>query len=1555
MANNFPLGYNIKIQSLDKQFGVASEARPDRTEDIVAVTGEELSTNEAKAKVTDSSSNQYYEAFLRGYTLDKTAEELTTEAADMGVKNDEFLSTPDFIAEQALTVNNVDYSSADARVSTNYQIAQEIISDRQFEISARKGSFEKTLNSVDRFLRDVSPIGTIEAITSKTETQSRDILNAAVRLSPTEFRDWFNTFADDVSEEGIFAGNTLGALQDLTTETLGAGYDPNKGVNQAFAALDLIGIGQLAGVGVKGIVKTSMKSSTAIGRVGAIRGSEAAAEASETILRTSPDPEVLGNVAPSNLDLAPQPVRPSAAKFTEKFAQNDIIQGIDDLQRKGAFGPLADSEAISRAGKRIAEKYTKKVTNPVFDWKVLDEGLGNYVTSIKFGKASDGTPFKPMADGGIPQGVQRLADEISQVVERAAVAPVDVNDLSKGYVIEVSERVNLSGLQDAIDPDLGIEAGLVRSTLGRVMNNEIMGSAALRDVQRLTTISNMAEGSRAAVKNIIDPYTKSLQKLNAQERFTLQSVYTQLRDGKDAALRVRYTEGEFAVKYQQMHPKGLAPSDRAYDAYNALATVEEADYLLKTTSMLNRYIEKGYQNSVKIADDFYVPAKRVSKSEIIAKSGSPVEPPVSSDFVRLYHAGEIDPNAKLKNSFTTSKDYAKSIGGKDKLYYIDVLKTSDLVESAAINDFKVTFTTTLGAEDFKSLGSPSELRAKAGGVTSDAKIFDAEFGGKIRLEDLEGDDIPIWKLDKPTPDGQEYVVKPKQVRIIEPTDVMGYNPGGSRANPNLNYFVTLGDKRLKALMGTFSEKQAKTAVDQLGRIKRAIDEGDDAIDDIIAQNNDWNPSIQNYTDFKKLADEEGWDFTRGTIGYKGRNDDLLAGDVASSDVFTGMKADDYVSNDLRRNDRVLMDFGGGKAYNEDPINSVLGQMGNSVFTYSNRAYARNAMVGWVKKAQQNGRTWFPDGVSPNDYETLFREARVKGTDEFSRRMKELRDITMRKMNMSDESASSMANIGQGVAEFVFDGRVPFGIGKGKQLNLGDPSNGLLKIGFQSAFGFVNVSQFFMQSFHATTIMAISPKHGLKGAAMTIPVRAALRATTPELQQEAIKRLAKAASISEKDAGELFEYIRTSGRAIVDGDAIEDGTGVGFGISGWKGESMSYSALSGVGYNISKLATKGLDAGLYPFKQGERLARLTGINTAFFEFKAKFPNVSALSDEARQWITRREQDLTFNMSSLSRGKVQSGFMKVPTQWLSYTLRSMEAVFVGRNFTGAERARLATALMPMYGLTGFGLGSAADYIGEKAGIAPDSDLYITLKYGMIDGIIAALGGDVEIGVGQRLAPVGAIVDTYKKVTQESAYGALLGPSGEIAGNLYNAVIDATNSLLNVQTASLTEDVIKVLRQPSGLDNIAKAYGIWNNNLYRSKNGITLESEMTVGDGFVALFGFTPLEVVENYGRLGQIYTSNKEFSAFRKEVNRDAEYIFALMEGERGDVDKAIQLMQELHERISFSGFSSSQTKQLRKSARSSIEKSWSKIQKNLIEQDNKLYALQAARSILKGTE
>jgi hypothetical protein len=548
--------------------------------------------------------------------------------------------------------------------------------------------------------------------------------------------------------------------------------------------------------------------------------------------------------------------------------------------------------------------------------------------------------------------------------------------------------------------------------------------------------------------------------------------------------------------------------------------------------------------------------------------------------------------------------------------------------------------------------------------------------------------------------------------------------------------------------------------------------------------------------------------------------------------------------------------------------------------------------------------------------------------------------------MKDDFALTMEGYGQVAAEYVFDKT-------GMKLNLaGDPSNILLKIGFQSAFGFFNASQAFLQSFHATTIMAISPVHGFKGAALVPAMRGAINAYEKGAGQEAIKRFAKAAEISEKEAEEWFEFVRTSGRAVVEGDAIEDGTAIGWGISGWKGENLQYSKTAAAKNVASKLVNKGLDAGVMPFQFGERLTRYTAMNTAILEFKNKYPGVSLLNDRARMWITRREQDLTFNMNSSARSKVQSGFLKVPTQWLSYSLRASEAVFVGRNFTKGERARLAAILLPFYGLAGFGASSAADYIAEKTGLVePGSAFYIGIKNGVLDGLFAALGTDISVG--QRLAPAGAFFDVYKNLTEGKFLEVIGGPSGEIARGLYESVMSAASSLRTGQTASLTEDVIQILRTPSGVDNVAKAIGIFNNGIYRSKTGVALPFEMTVSEGVTALLGFAPQRVTEFYNRKSDMFTDAKKLGTFRKDVNRDAERIFQLLEGDTNDIDQAIRLFEELNVRITFSGFSQTDQLSLRKSATSKLESEWFKLQDHLIRQDN-MYGLQAMQSIFNGS-
>ncbi len=167
---------------------------------------------------------------------------------------------------------------------------------------------------------------------------------------------------------------------------------------------------------------------------------------------------------------------------------------------------------------------------------------------------------------------------------------------------------------------------------------------------------------------------------------------------------------------------------------------------------------------------------------------------------------------------------------------------------------------------------------------------------------------------------------------------------------------------------------------------------------------------------------------------------------------------------MRRENSVLPDFGGGKAYNVDPITGIADQFGSAAMEYANRAYSRNAMIGWVKEVSRRGRNdWLPSGVSPKDYRNMFLQAEVKGSDSFARRMREIQDIEKRRMNTKGPAQLRMESLGQQMSEYIFD--------KTKLVTKpGDPSNALLQIGFQSAFGFLNMSQFLIQGLHASTIM-----------------------------------------------------------------------------------------------------------------------------------------------------------------------------------------------------------------------------------------------------------------------------------------------------------------------------------------------------------------------------------------------------------------------------------------------------------------------------------------------------
>ena len=1450
---------------------------PDRSRDIYTTTGEDLNTFEAKAKFSGVNQQAFAEVLSRGQLYNKSAEQLIEEAQDITNKQREFSENPEYVAEQALAQVNPDYSSLETRTIANYQIAQEITSNLMEETRSEGTSwFTYGSDFLGRYIFRQLPIGTYEDFTGRTERKGMEILSKATALSPKDFRVWMQDYADEVGKEGFLSDKNLFAAMALQEEVSNLGFDPGKELTRILTVLDIPGPAALLKVGKLGKkVGSSLRSTTAVGRVTAVAGDDAGQAAAETTLAKSADPETLGVVgdAATDLNAAGTPVRPSSTPFVQRMRENAIIQDMDHIWKQGGFGRTVSAEKIKEVAQNIAADYSAKINHVIHSGaQIVDEGLGIYVAKFKIGKPDSGAVFEPVTyrDGleskyEPPESLIHMAEKIGP---NAKVVQFDPSDASKGYLIEVSERIDTLGLPEAVSgqmfeaTNLSLAGRLVRDTVGRLLNNQITTSAAVRDNERLTVLAQLGQGGRAAVKEIVRPYEKAIKAVDSKAEYTIRAVYTQLRDGPDSSRRVRYTESEFTAEYQKLHPNKAEATQKEIDAYNALATVEEADYILKATKETQRYLAKGYNRAVDIGEGIFVPAKRIE---------------------------------------------------------VSALKEGEVVR------------------------------------TVEGRIY----GPIDEILDEIPEGLPVWKLDKPLETGERYVIQPISSRIIEPSDVMGYNPGGTRVNPFANYFLVIGDKgtRLKSLLSSFSQADSAIAFKQLTEIKKAIDSGAVNIDDIIKANNDWNPGIQTKAAFDQFAYESGWvknkgDKLEGELATKLRDDDIIEGDLDNPDIWDGVRTEDYVQNDMRRNDKVLPDFGGGKAYNEDPVSAIFSQFGSSVFAYSNRAYTQNAMVGWVKAAQDQGRNWFgpPGTTSKSDYETLFRIAKVTSDDDFSKRMREMRNITLRRLDMQDEASDAMNRLGDRAAQYVFDGKLPFGAMKGKKLDIGDPTNGLLKVGFQSAFGFLNASQFFMQGLHATTIMMISPVHGFKGAAMTFTQRGLLSAVKdPATYKEGIKRFAKAHDLTEEAAEELMEYIRTSGRHIVDGDAIEAGTGIGFGMSGWRGQDLTYSAMKARTNELKDAAGKVLDVGLKPFNAGERLSRLTALNTAFLEFKKANPNVSAMSDEGRHWITSREQTLTFNMTTVDKAKVQSSLMKVPTQWLSYSMRSMEAVFVGRGLSEGERLRLFAILGPMYGLSGFGLASSADYVGEKLGIEPDSSLYVGLKYGVIDGLSQHLLGDVggAIGVGQRLAPIGAFVDTWKKITEEGSLQTLGGPSGEISYNIFAAAFNAMDNLANGHTVAMTEDLLKVIRQPSALNNYAKAIGIVNNGIYRGKSGLAVGEEMGISEALISGLGFTPLKVQEIYNRRGQANNSKRQLTSFRKEINNYAELAYKLIDASD---KRGYEMLNEISDKIALSGFAWSDQVSLRKAAMTRLANDWPTMAKKLLRQE-KSYAVRATEAIL----
>lgn len=829
-------------------------------------------------------------------------------------------------------------------------------------------------------------------------------------------------------------------------------------------------------------------------------------------------------------------------------------------------------------------------------------------------------------------------------------------------------------------------------------------------------------------------------------------------------------------------------------------------------------------------------------------------------------------------------------------------------------------------------------RVERNQVPESELIYDIKANKSIRKDKLTADQI-VFKVPNVFLD-HLYVTGVKRVRVAERVDVMPYNIGGPRTNSEFRWFVGfIKDQALasgnristgfKTLLGSFGKDQAETAVRQINNISAKIDElltarnldgiADltlskaefDELGDFIRANNAWNPHITDLDHLQKFAAKYKFNFRR-PVALKARDEKVTMLDAGQDPSAFGLNTADVVGTriNMKRGDTPPMEFGGKAAVNESPITNIANQFGSEVFGYANRAASQNAVVGWVKLAEKSGVVTFPDHLPKNDFLGRFLEAKVSKSGKYNdlaAQLREQQDVIKRRLNQPTWLSDKWESFTNTATEFVFEKT-------GKKMNFSeaDPQGQLMKVGFYSKFGFFNPDQFVLQGLHAATIIAISPLQGTKAASLTPSLLVLTsRRLSPKAKEMALKRLAAVSPISEEDLRSLVRYIEESGRHIVDNQVIELQGPQKFGAA----STLPGKAVDGV--------NRFLDKSTLFFKEGERASRMTGLATAWLEHRARRPNIDPLSSEGRLWITNREQDLTFRMSSQSRSMIQSGAMRVPTQWLTFSVRALENIVVGRNFTAAERFRMAMVMGPMYGLVGVGFGGSAGWIIEKLGYDPDTPeavaAYNNIKYGFVDALLSELVG-IDTAYANRVAPIEGIFDTFKKLFSEEFGTVVFGPSGEIASDMATVGISAIKSMFAGRTEFVRDDLNQLLRNLSTYDKIVKIRELIETGNYRSKTHRVAVSGLPPEAAASVLFGATPAPVQNYYDYQEMVYKKNDLYKEVQKRVQEKARLALPLLtNGDKDDMIKGSKIWQEINDEI----WSSPLSNQLKVSIQKSI--------------------------------
>lgn len=348
--------------------------------------------------------------------------------------------------------------------------------------------------------------------------------------------------------------------------------------------------------------------------------------------------------------------------------------------------------------------------------------------------------------------------------------------------------------------------------------------------------------------------------------------------------------------------------------------------------------------------------------------------------------------------------------------------------------------------------------------------------------------------------------------------------------------------------------------------------------------------------------------------------------------------------------------------------------------------------------------------------------------------------------------------------------------------------------------------------------------------------------------------------------------------------------------------------------------KFLDAGTFPFKEGERLSRITGWHAAYYNWRKANPN-AVFNRKARQQVLQEADLMTVNMSRASNAMWQKGLLSVSTQFFSYQIRLAEQIF-GKRLDRHQFARGLLLYSAMYGVpTAVGVGTGVVPWPEiyrqhliKNNIDPDDTILRSLFLRGIPSLLTEFITGSHFGIGERLGP-GGLTFFNEALNGEREWWEILGGlPGTLVGNWLKLTEPLFYSMISVLDEDgygglSMDDLWDAFTPVSSFNNARRGWTALNEGKIISKNENDFGEVNTFESLWLALTGMTPQRTGDTFLRIKSL----KEIREMKKEASKDIvrEYRRAVKAGNEGDYDKQNKHMNRVHWLFTRHGFTPDQ--------------------------------------------